>query len=372
MNDYGELLKLPYSENDILEPLKKLIKYDKIKPFSLEKTEANDNIFHLVGRKFLVKAKVSIQVKELEKGLTKVEVISKSRVCLISVNKKIVKEIVNLILKELENCDKTSDNFEVEILNIKNTSKKVRGIIALLVLFYFIYSILFSFSEDYKINVAIDAGFYLRLQLLFSVITTFVFLFISKFKSKSYIRKRSAKIKSTLYNLLEKKVSKTKKTTVSETKSTNPTTKLLEQAKPNINKGLSFIKKIKTEKPKLFWLVTISFGALLTYLIISSMFGVKSLDGEFVQQMGSLSSEYKGWETVIKFKNGKFYPDGSTVGYSYKIKGNKIYVTMNGKEAESDFKVKNANTLIVGDGVIDEVCYGALCGPNTDGIYIKK
>ncbi len=392
MNDYGELLKLPYKKEDISEPLKKLIKYDKIKPFILETEDKENNTFYLVGRKFITKLKVSIRIKELEKGYTEVEIIAKSNHIDFGNCEKTVRTIVNIIFKELENCEyaKNDKDFSIEILQIKNKTKKIRSIVGLIVLFYMLYRFIFSLTmDDYYVTMYIkDFWHYPRLQFIWSIISTFIFIMLSNFRYKRYSRKRIIKIKSKLYNLLEHKNIKKNEADNKPKELRKGIDALIMKGKPYINKGIDFIKRTKKEKPKVFWTVSISLGILLTWGIIGS-FSPTHIEGEYVQQLNNYTGSLGGHGAfTFTFKDGTVHGSGIGKGdyenptYEYKIKGKKIYVIINGQEVFSELTIRNKNTLIYGDGVVDEDCsannYHYLgdpyleCVPNSDGVYKKQ
>jgi hypothetical protein len=386
MYDYGELLKLPYKESDILDPLKKLVKYDIIKPYALEKFDEDTNTFHLVGRKKLTKVRLSIRIKELEKGYIEVEIIAKSKHPENGICKNEVKNIVNIIFKELENCERTKGNhdFSVEVLKIKNNAKMIRGIIDLVILLYLVYRILFSLiAEDYYTYMVGDLWHYPKLQLIWSIITTGFIMFFRRVTYKSRVKKRITNIKSQIYKLIEKKDEKKTINENTNDKNIKGTAKdLTNKAKPYIKKGIDYVNKTKAEKPKLFWTVAISFGALVTWGIVGMFTGPTHIEGVFVQQRDGYTGNFVPVE--ITFKDGLAYGSGATSGYldgkyEYKIRGNKIYVIIKGQEVFSELTIKNKNTLIYGDGVVDRDCdpyqYGGVtmeCYNNGDGIYIKQ
>lgn len=382
MNDYGEIIKLPYKFEDINGLLKKLTKYDKIKPLTLSKFDEETNTFILVGKK-PKKLIISIKVEQLEKGYTKVEVTSKTKGNIFRKQKKIVKNIVNIIFKELENCEitKGNDDFEIEIVKIKNTKKRIRAIILLLLLFYIIFRIIFIIAiEDYYYTMFLkDFWYYPKLQLMWSIITTTLLLIIFKSKNKSSDRKRITKLKGVLYNLIE---GKDEKERVNNNFSNQKTSIIPEKIKPYIDKGIDYVKKTKKEKPKVFWTAAISVGVLATWGIVGAFTGTTHIEGVFVQQRGGYTGNFVPVE--ITFKDGLAYGSGAGSGYldgkyEYKIKGNKIYIIIKGQEVFSELTIKNRNTLIYGDGVVDKACepyqYGGVameCYNNGDGIYIKQ
>lgn len=390
MNDYGELLKLPYKESDILDPLKKLVKYDKIKPYTLERFDEETNTFNLVGRKRLIKVRLSIRVKEFEKGYTEIEVIAKTKTTENGICKREVRNIVDIIFRELESCEKTKDNddFSVEILKIKNNAKFVKTILYLILMSYLFYRILFSLvAKDYYTYMVDDLWHYPRLQLIWAIITTGFIMFISKITYKGRVKKRIAKIKSQLFKLIENKDVKKNLSEESEDKNIkNEVKNLTNKAKPYIKKGIDFIKKTREKNPKMFWTFTISIGIIVTWIIIGPIFNPIKLEGEYVQDLGPYKGDYtNSFAHEITFSDGKVYGSGqgefdsANKKYDYVIRGKKIYIIVNGEEVFSELTVKNRNAIIYGDGVIDEYCPSSpdksisfVCGPNSDGIYYKQ
>ncbi len=386
MNDYGEIIKLPYKVGDVIELLRKLTKYDKIKPLTLLEFDEKSNTFHLVGDK-PKKLKINIKVEEVENGCTKIEITSKTKGFIFTKDKKVVKRIINTILTELENYNRIKDNddFLVEVIKIKNTFKKNMGrfllFLLLVIILIFITIIMNSIYNYVEYYVSISLADSLSVLFWFLIII-FIVLYpiLIKKKGKVSNRKRIAELKSKLCDLIEGKDENKK---ITNSISSNQKTSIIpEKIKPYIDKGIDYIKKTKQEKPKVFWTVAISFGALVTWGIVGTFTGTTHIEGVFVQQRGGYTGNFVPVE--ITFKDGLAYGSGATSGYldgkyEYKIRGNKIYVIIKGQEVFSELTIKNKNTLIYGDGVVDRDCdpyqYGGVtmeCYNNGDGIYIKQ
>ncbi len=387
MNDYGEIISLPYKIEEIYEPLKKLLKYEKIKHMYLQDFDDENKILNVISKPFLRKLKITIKLNEIKNGLTEINIYSESNVPIdFNANRRVVRKLVNVIFKELEECSKTDNgDISVSIIKKKNRFKSIFNFItvaflAFLVLYCIISAIdsVASLRSGNENNEALIAA-----AIFFGIVYAIIYKIVRLIKRKRYSRKRITNIKRMLYHLIEEKDVKKK---VSSNFETNDIIKKIgvipDKTKLYIDKGISYIKKTKEEKPKVFWTFTILIGIIVTWIIIGPIFGPKTLEGEYIQQMGRLSSKYgSNWGLSIKFSDGKsaMIAEGESYNnktwFEYKIKGNKIYVIQNGEEVYTEFTIKNNNTLIYGDGVIDERCetIGAvLCGPNEDGIYIKK
>lgn len=388
MNDYGEIIKLPYKVEDIYELLKKLLKYDKIRHISLKTVDDENKNFDVVFKTILKKAKVNIKLTELEKGVTELSIYAETnRPIDFNGNRKVVKKLVNIIFKGLEECTKTSnDDFSVSIIKKKNGFKSFLNFIAIAFLaflvFYFIFLSIDSVASRSGGN-AENKWVFIVVAIFFGLVYSILYKIVRIIKRRRYSKNRVTKIKKMLYHLIEEKAVKKN---INSNSGSNEVIKKIgiipTKVKPYIDKGINYIKKTKKEKPKIFWTVTISLGALVTWGIVGTFTSPTHIEGVFVQQRDGYTGNFVPVE--ITFKDGLAYGSGATSGYldgkyEYKIRGNKIYVIVNGQEVFSELTIKNKNTLIYGDGVVDRACdpyqYGGVtmeCYNNGDGIYIKQ
>ena len=387
MNDYGEIIKLPYKIETIYEPLKKLLKYDKIKPMILQNEDEKNKSFDLIAKgKLIFNEKVNIKITEIEKEMTEIKVYSKSKFLVpfdFGKNKRNVRIMVNAILKELSNYRNTSDDFSIEFMKTYKFSKGFLHFIISSIIFYYLWSWFLALTHIIS-NMEAEAA--ITMVISFTLFTTIIYKILRIIKIKKYRTKRKTKMKSMLYDLIEGKAKESNNISRSqdiknETKN-NQYQKIKNKINPYLNKSIDYIKKTKKEKPKVFWAFTISICVIISWVILNPLFTPKTLEGEYIQQMGRISNKYSSaFAHSIKFSNGKAAMAGpgqfyeTAPWYEYKIKGNKIYVIQSGKEIDTEFKIKNKNTLIYGDGKIDEYCPDPkilVCGPNFDGIYKKN
>ncbi|HOP65739.1 MAG TPA: hypothetical protein PLX66_01775 [Bacilli bacterium] len=385
MNDYGEIIKLPYKVGDVIELLRKLTKYDKIKPLTLLEFDEKSNTFHLVGDN-LKKLKINIKVEEVENGCTKIEITSKTKGFIFTKDKKVVKRIVNTILTELENYNRIKDNddFSVEVIKIKNTFKKNMGrfllFLLLVIILIFITIIMNSIYNYVEYYVSISLADSLSVLFWFLIII-FIVLYpiLIKKKGKVSNRKRIAELKSKLCDLIEG--AKNKKAI--DNSLNQDDSKKSQNNKINSNKVLNYVENLTPDKLKktMLWFFSICVGVAIiiaTTLALSN--SSTQIEGTFVQQLDGYTGGCAAIPDEITFKDGLVYGSGAESTsidgkYEYKIRGNKIYVIINGQEVFSELTIKNKNTLIYGDGVYDEQYYGTtvkVCGVNGDGIYLKQ
>lgn len=384
MNDYGEIIRLPYKVEDIYKSLKKLLKYDKIRHVSLQTADDGNREFKLVFKTILKKSKVNIKLIELENGLSELSIYSETNYPIdFNGNRQIVKKLVNIILKELEECIKTSnDDFSVSIIQKKNSFKSFINFIAIAFLAFLIFYFIFMSIDSVASRSEDDNKWvFMVAAIFFGLVYSVLYKIVRIFTRKMYGKKRVTKIKRMLYHLIEENT--TKKNIDSKSLTNKNTQKILpipSKVNPYINESINYIKKIKTEKPKVFWTIAITIGALVTWSIINTFSIPTHIEGVFIQQLDSYTGSCAAIPDEITFHDGLVYGSGAESTsidkkYKYKIKGNKIYIIKNGKEVFSELTIKNKNTLIYGDGVVDEQYFGTkvkVCGINGDGIYKKQ
>ncbi|NCC70898.1 hypothetical protein EOM09_04920 [bacterium] len=361
---------------EIYKSFRELSKFEKIKSFKLVSIDDDTKTIKLTTKVLLNKMNISVVFRDVSNDEMELEVISKSNKFSFIGNRNSVKKIVNLLLKLFKDISNPfeDEEFDIGILEVKNKLKSILYYFCLFIIFAFLVRLFIVLVDDnYYMNIIDDPFHYFYTVLIFTIILLIGAVFMSKKRIKRYSEKRTTELKNIFYELFKgsKKSSVSKdKDVVSDTKEKTKFEK--EEVKKYLDKGMSYLKKLKEEKPKVFWGFTFFFSFVFLWAIWSMFFGVRTLEGTFVQQHGSLTGYTDAFYNELTFKNGVYYPSGSSTGYEYKIKGNKIYITYKGNEEYIDIKIKNKNTIIVGDGEIDEVCYGNLCGPNSDGVYIRE
>ncbi len=318
MNDYGEIIKLPYEINDIYEPLKKLLKYDKIKPMILQKEDGETKTFDLTAkRNLLFNEKVSIRITELEKGITEVKVYSKSKFFVpfdFGKNKRNVKIIINKILKELSNCENVSDDFSIEVMKTYKFSKGFLHFIISVILFYYPLSWLMSLMHI-TTNIATDAR--IAGTIFFSLIITIIYKILRLIKRMRYKHKRMKRIKSMLYDLIEGKAKN--ENNISKSKNTinaiknNQFQKIKSKATPYLKTSVDYIKKIKKEKPKVFWTGTIAISGVFLWSIFGGLSNILKDPCAFNVEMGGYEVTGIDWCRTDLIMDSNRLPEGFNV-----------------------------------------------------------
>lgn len=384
MNDYGEIIKLPYKVEDIYKVVKKLLKYDKIRHISLQNADDENREFNLVFKTIFKKSKINIKLIELENEVAELSLYSSSNSPIdFNGNRQIIKKIVSIIFKELEECTKTSsDDFSVSIIQKMNSFKSFINFIAIAFLAFLVFYFIFiSIDSIASRNDDDNKWVFIVMAIFFGLVYSILYKIVRIFKRKMYCKKRITKIKRMLYHLIE---DNSKKRYIDSKSLANKTTKKISVMPSKVNsyidRGINYIKKTKNEKPKVFWMTAVTISVIVTWSMIKIISSPTHINGVFIQQLDGYTGHCAAIPDEITFQDGFVYGSGAESTYQdkeykYKIKGNKIYIIKNGKEVFSELTIKNKNTLIYGDGVVDEQYFGTkvkVCGVNGDGIYVKQ
>lgn len=280
MYDYEEIIKLPYKIDDIYELLKKLLKCDKIKHMKLQNLDEENKAFDLIARRFRSKENINIKITEIKKGFIEIKVYSKSsffeRGGALGRNKKNVKLIVDLVLKELKSCNKSNiDDFSFEIEQndspIKRIIQFVRiGLLAVAILYIILLLIILisSFKEYGGLSVFSllpwEEYHYFYWYLLFAFVIAGLCSIVI---NKGYKQRRTREINQLAYHLIKKNKNN------AENDSNIINSNVINQPKSYLNKGVDYAKKVKTEKPIGFWTTAIIGSAFLIWALWSIFSG---------------------------------------------------------------------------------------------------
>jgi uncharacterized membrane protein YciS (DUF1049 family) len=305
MNEYGEIISLPYKAIDLYEPLKRLLKYDKLKSMVLKKLDEQNKSFDLVTKKGLfIAERVNIKIEEITKFNVKIRVCSKSSLIMpfdFGRNRKNVKKIINIIFDELKNCEKSKDDdFSIEIIKTYKFSKSLLQFILAGIVFYLLWSWFFlvtgafdNTENDKLTTTAFTLGF---------IITPIIYKIFRVIRLRSYNRRRVYKIKQSLYNLIEGKTNNLKEEKIAKEVIQNKINNDNKEDVVNkvgiyLKKGIDYAKETKKQKPLIFWGITFAIGAYLTWLVFGGVsdpcaFNVK-MGGFHVTDISWCRTDYK-------------------------------------------------------------------------------
>jgi hypothetical protein len=284
MNFYEEILKLPYSADDIFELLNKLLKYDMIKNVVLEEVNEENKSFVMTFKKKRVKSNINIEIKKVNKGFTEVKVRSEHKKIFVYfatvevINYKNVKMLIDIILKELSICKKTleTDDFEFKIAETENLKKdimKTHIILALIFFMLLIPLILYFIINQENYNSNSNSLTFISIIAVFIYMLIFIFIGMSRCKNlDKYKVRRTQQIKKILYNLIIDKNSNSSNTG-DKIILNNIENEIIDGSESYLNKGVNYIKKIKTEKPKAFLLSVIIGSVFLVWALWSIFSG---------------------------------------------------------------------------------------------------
>lgn len=280
MNNYGEIIRLPYKVENVFEILKKLLKYNRMKAMTLERIDEENKTFDLIAKRFRSKEKVNIKIVEIKKGFVEIKVYSKSTFFegggSLGKNNKNVKLIVDFVLKELKNCDKSDiDDFSFEVEENNSPIKKIfqfvrLGLLAVAILYIslLLLSLISSFNEYGELSVYTlvpwEKYYYFYWYLFFAfVIAGSCGVVINK----GYKQRRTHEVKENVYCLIEKNKNNV------ENDSNIINNNGINQTKSYLNKAIDYAKKVKIGKQKGFLPVAIIGSIFLVWALWSIFSG---------------------------------------------------------------------------------------------------
>lgn len=276
MNDYGEIVKISCNKNEIFRVLEKLLKNNELKKATLINIDEENQSFDFIVKNIIIgNSKISVTLKDIKKELTEIKIISFASYFVpfdFDCNKDNVKWIIDNILGKLVEEDKlkNTNDVSVEIIKIKNSTKRFVNFLLLLIGFFLGWAILpifINLSQNGKIYLDYDS----RITcIFFAIITTIIYSLIKFFAKKGYSQKRTAKIKEKIKNLQEKKISDeiAKKEVIKSKEVKNVDIKLItKKVQPHFDKGIDYLKKLKKDKPKQFWGGVIALSILLGWTV---------------------------------------------------------------------------------------------------------
>lgn len=278
MNDYGEVIKLPYESKNIYESLKKIFKYDKVKDVSLISLNEEDNLFILNVKRLFLNFKVTVKINKIEKKYSEIYVYSETWFPIsLKLNIKNVKSIFKIVFEELNKLEKLKDekDFEIKIINNKDSKKSFYNFVSVTFINFAVLITLFLLMNKNSTSPTKETWGYYVIALFLAPIFTLLYRMFRYFSYKRKCKIRKIRIKLMIYDLIEKE-EKAKESEVNEVKESKITKEVIKKENIIINtkkindykvKGIDYVKRVKKEKPKLFWVITVSLGILILWSI---------------------------------------------------------------------------------------------------------
>jgi hypothetical protein len=283
MDDYEEIIGLPYKSEDIYELFKKSLESGEIKHIIKQETNEKEKSFDLIVKKGKFRANVKVEIDEIKTKYTKITVSSKLTSLNLDPfgnNKRNVKTVIDLVLKELGNYEKDNDDFSFQVVEKNSSLKDIiaflgTGIFFAMILFIIIwfFNIFSNFIENgiTLLNFFHSSAFWNNSYFLWSLLIVFVISGILRVAfDKGYKERRTDEINQTINQF-----TKRNKNNYNSSADT-----ILNKPNPNLSRYMNYVGKFKEEKPKIFWSITIAISIFLLWSLFSIFSGGSSLIGK--------------------------------------------------------------------------------------------